>query len=122
MWFMLLNEERHEATFFNHIGPGLLQCSETLGSESGKVQEQIAHRSCCWPTPGSVQSFEKPDGRCPAHDSGIETRWSLRCLPAQSIVLFYDSVIIQKRELMQCTRKKTSMTGRIKRDIELSSD
>lgn len=59
----------------------------------------------------------------PAHDSGIETRWSLRCLPAQSIVLFYDSVIIQKRELMQCTRKKTSMTGRrIKQDIELSSD
>ena len=59
---------------------------------------QVAQRSCGCPLPGSLQGqvgwgFEKPglvEG-VPAHGRRLGTRWSIRSLPTQSILWFYDS-------------------------------
>ena len=58
---------------------------------------QTAQRSCGCPLPGSVQGqagqgFDQPglvEG-VPAHGRGGGTGWSIRSLPAQTIIWFYD--------------------------------
>ena len=61
--------------------------------EDDEALEQVAQRSCGCPIIGSVQGqagrgFEQPglvDG-VPAHGRGVQTRWSLRSLPTQTIL------------------------------------
>jgi len=67
------------------------------GSEA--LEQQVAQRNCGCPLPGGVQvqagwGFEQPglvEG-VPAHSRWVGTRRSLRSLPTQTILWFYDSV------------------------------
>ena len=60
-------------------------------------------RSCGCPIPGHVQGqdgwvFEQPglvEG-VPAHGRGVGTRWSIRSVPTQTILWFYDFSLICK--------------------------
>ena len=85
---MVLNKKRKD---LDNVYKEIHYCegSETLA--------QVAQRSCGCPLPGSVQGqaecgFEQPglvEG-VPADGRGFGTRWSLKCLPTQTIL---DSMI-----------------------------
>ncbi|XP_051493829.1 GPN-loop GTPase 2 isoform X1 [Apus apus] len=69
---------------------------ETLGCEGGESLAQVAQGSCGCPIPGSVEGqvgwgLEQPGlvGGVPAHAGG-GTGWSLRSLPTQTSLEFYE--------------------------------
>ena len=66
---------------------------EILCCEGGEALAWVAQKSSGCPMPGNVQGqagwgFEQPGlvGGVPALDRGVGTRWSLRCLPTQTIL------------------------------------
>ena len=95
---MIHTESRNPFPFNLHLflSPAFIQ-EEILHCEGGEALEQAAQRDCGCPLPGSVQGqvgwgFEQSglvEG-VPAHSRGVGTRWSLRSLPTQTILWFFD--------------------------------